>query len=88
MLGTLVPSPANDSCGARMDKVYHVFVQNIGQHAVMDSGTISKLRLQLNALGLIHTISKTNPNTGHTFLAWSMTDKGRRYLAQQRAVKR
>jgi hypothetical protein len=51
---------------------------------------IPKVRLQLEALGLIRAISKTSSIEGrpYSFIAWSITDKGRRYLAQQRAVKR
>jgi hypothetical protein len=47
-----------------------------------------KLRYQFEALGLIRAIAKIDPTDNEEYIAWSITDKGRRYLVQEKAVKR
>jgi hypothetical protein len=65
------------------DGIVHSFTDSAA--GVMDMKHIRKVRLQLEALGLIKAISKSG--IAGSVIAWSMTDKGRRYLAEQRAVK-
>src|SRR5262249_42336301 len=72
--------------------------QEIARHAVttllnrsplvteVNPHDVTKVRTQLEALGLIRAISRTHPR-GSIWITWLVTDKGRRYLIQEKAVK-
>ncbi|MBI5319812.1 DUF4062 domain-containing protein [Bradyrhizobium sp.] len=49
--------------------------------------SVALLRNQLEALGLILPFSRDSGD-GHYSTAWSLTDKGRRYYAEQKAIRK
>jgi Domain of unknown function (DUF4062) len=52
----------------------------------VDVTDLAKLRFQFEALGLIRTAHKQLGKDG-AWLTWSITEKGRRYLLQQKAIR-
>jgi hypothetical protein len=57
--------------------------------ASLPSDQIRTIRIQLEALGLIKAIATTRQSDGETRLgtSWVITDKGRRYMVENLALK-
>jgi hypothetical protein len=55
----------------------------------VDANDIKRIRIQLEALGLIKTIPRAKENDGrsYTITTWEITEKGRRYMAENLAQR-
>jgi hypothetical protein len=63
------------------------FRSPIGSPYIVDED-MSKLRNQLEALGLVRPISVKLNSSGSSVIAWSATDKGRRYAVSRLALRK